>query len=189
MSDDNQTIPPQADNHVPYQRFSKVVEQRAALEARVAELEAEAQRLQERAATADTLSQQVQHWQTQAQQFQTNLGNYQAAARVGVTDPELYEAAQWAHSRLPEQDRPSFADALQAWKSDPSAAPLVLRPHLQPAPAPAAPQAAQPSAQPAPNPNNGAQAFAEAPKALDVVDMTLDQYRQHRDRFKGTSLI
>ena len=41
MSDDNQTTPPQAENHVPYQRFSQVVEQRAALEARVAELEAE----------------------------------------------------------------------------------------------------------------------------------------------------
>ena len=189
MSDDNQTTPPQAENHVPYQRFSRVVEQRAALEARVAELEAEAQRLQERAATADTLSQQVQHWQTQAQQYEQNLGNYQAAARVGVTDPELYEAAQWAHSRLPEQDRPTFADALQSWKSDPSTAPLVLRPHLQPAPAPAAPQAAQPSAQPAPNPNNGAQAFAEAPKALDVMSMDLEQYKAHRDRFKGTSLI
>ena len=189
MSDDNQTTPPQADNHVPYQRFSKVVEQRAALEARVAELEAEAQRLQERAATADTLSQQVQHWQTQAQQYEQNLGNYQAAARVGVTDPELYEAAQWAHSRLPEQDRPSFADALQAWKSDPTQAPLVLRPHLQPAPAPAAPQAAPAPGQPAPNPNNGAQAFAEAPKALDVMDMTLEQYKAQRERFKGTSLI
>ena len=55
---------------------------------------------------------------------------------IGVTDPELYEAARWAHSRLPEADRPGFSDALQAWKDDPSAAPLVLRPHLAPAPAP-----------------------------------------------------
>lgn len=178
---------------VPYSRFSKVVEQRAALEARIAELEAEGQRLTERAATADTLAQQLEAAKEAAKTASQGLTEYQAAARIGVTDPELYEAAQWAYSRLPKTDRPSFSDALTAWKNDPSAAPLVLRPHLAPAPAPAPETAAQgapaSTGQPAPNPNQGAQTFEAAPKALDVADMTLEQYRQHRDRFKNTSLI
>lgn len=190
MSDEQKGAP--VDQTVPFHRFQQVNDKRSAAEARIVELEAELQRLTERAATADTLAQQVQEWQTRAEQAQTGLTEYQAAARIGVTDPELYEAARWAHSRMPEADRPAFADALQAWKEDPSAAPLVLRPHLAPAPA-AAPQAAQPApaqqGQPAPSPNNGAEAFPSAPKALDVLDMSIEQYRAQRDRFKGTSLI
>lgn len=187
MEDDQSNEPP--NNPVAWHRFVKVNEAKAALEARVAELEAETQRWQEKAATADTLAQQVEQWQTRAKEATRGLSEYQAAARIGVTDPELYEAARWAHSRLPEQDRPSFADALEAWKGDPSAAPLVLRPHLQP------PAAAQPAAtpatppNPAPPPNTGAEAYQEAPEPLDPATMTLEQYRQHRDRFKGASLI
>ena len=52
----------------------------------------------------------------------------------------------------------------------------------------AAPAPAQ-QGQPAPSPNNGAEAFPSAPKALDVLDMNIEQYRAQRDRFKGTSLI
>lgn len=179
------------DQLVPIHRLREVNEKRLALEARIQQLEAEAQTLTERAATADTLAKQLEAAQAAAQQASQGLTEYQAAARIGVTDPELYEAARWAYSRMPEADRPAFSDALTAWKDDPSAAPLVLRPHLAPAPAPqvAAPEGAAPTPQPAPNPNQGAQTFEAAPKALDVADMTLEQYRQHRDRFKGTSLI
>ena len=176
---------------VPIHRLREVNEKRLALEARIQQLEAEAQTLTERAATADTLAKQLEAAQSAAQQASQGLTEYQAAARIGVTDPELYEAARWAYSRMPEADRPAFSDALASWKEDPSAAPLVLRPHLAPAPAPqvAALEGAAPTPQPAPNPNQGAQTFEAAPKALDVADMTLEQYRQHRDRFKGTSLI
>jgi hypothetical protein len=156
-----------ADNEqlVPIHRLREVNDKRLELEARIKQLEAANQA---------------------ARQAAQGLTEYQAAARIGVTDPELYEAARWAYNRLPEADRPAFPEALEAWKSDPNAAPLVLRPHLAPAPAP---QAAAPQAAPAPNPNQGAQTFEAAPKAVDVMSMSLEQYRQHRDRFKGTSLI
>lgn len=177
-----------ADNEqlVPIHRLREVNDKRLELEARIKQLEAEAQTLTERAATADTLAQQLEAANQAARQAAQGLTEYQAAARIGVTDPELYEAARWAYNRLPEADRPAFPEALEAWKSDPNAAPLVLRPHLAPAPAP---QAAAPQAAPAPNPNQGAQTFEAAPKAVDVMSMSLEQYRQHRDRFKGTSLI
>lgn len=171
---------------VPIHRLREVNDKRLELEARIKQLEAEAQTLTERAATADTLAQQLEAANQAARQAAQGLTEYQAAARIGVTDPELYEAARWAYNRLPEADRPAFPEALEAWKSDPNAAPLVLRPHLAPAPAP---QAAAPQAAPAPNPNQGAQTFEAAPKAVDVMSMSLEQYRQHRDRFKGTSLI
>ena len=177
-----------ADNEqlVPIHRLREVNDKRLELEAWIKQLEAEAQTLTERAATADTLAQQLEAANQAARQAAQGLTEYQAAARIGVTDPELYEAARWAYNRLPEADRPAFPEALEAWKSDPTAAPLVLRPHLAPAPAP---QAAAPQAAPAPNPNQGAQTFEAAPKAVDVMSMSLEQYRQHRDRFKGTSLI
>jgi hypothetical protein len=185
MSEDTKT---ENEQLVPIHRLREVNDTRLELEARIKELEAEAQTLTERAATADTLAQQLEAANQAARQAAQGLTEYQAAARIGVTDPELYEAARWAYSRMPEADRPAFADALNSWKEDPSAAPLVLRPHLAPAPAPA-PQAAAPQAAPAPNPNQGAQAFEAAPQAVDVMSMSLEQYRQHRDRFKGTSLI
>lgn len=185
MSDDTKT---ENEQLVPIHRLREVNDKRLELEARIKQLEAEAQTLTERAATADTLAQQLEAANQAARQAAQGLTEYQAAARIGVTDPELYEAARWAYNRLPEADRPAFPEALEAWKSDPSAAPLVLRPHLAPAPAPA-PQAAAPQAAPAPNPNQGAEAFEAAPKAVDVMSMSLEQYRQHRDRFKGTSLI
>lgn len=193
MADTPEAPPP--DQTVPYARFKSLNDKMRAAEARVAELEASNQTLTERAATADTLAQQVEQWQTKAQQAAQGLTEYQAAAKIGVTDPELYEAARWAHSRLPEEDRPAFGDALAAWKEDPSAAPLVLRPHLQTpaappaaAPAPGAPPAAPPT-NGAPPPNRGAQSFPEAPAAVDVMTMDLETYRQHRDKYKGTSLI
>jgi hypothetical protein len=183
MSDETKTDNEQL---VPIHRLREVNDKRLELEARIKQLEAEAQTLTERAATADTLAQQLEAANQAARQAAQGLTEYQAAARIGVTDPELYEAARWAYNRLPEADRPAFPEALEAWKSDPNAAPLVLRPHLAPAPAP---QAAAPQAAPAPNPNQGAQTFEAAPKAVDVMSMSLEQYRQHRDRFKGTSLI
>ena len=193
MSDDPTHEAP--NNPVPWQRFVKVNEKASALEARVAELEAEAQSWQQKAATADTLAQQVQQWQTTAEQAQVGLTEYQAAARLGVTDPELFEAAKWAHSRLPEAERPAFGEALESWKGDPSTAPLVLRPHLAPPAAP--PQAAPPAGAPqaplapaaAPPPNNGAAPYQGAPQALDVMDMDIATYRQHRDKYKSTSLL
>ena len=195
MSTDNPTSDGPPNNPVSWDRFVKVNEKRAALEARVAELETQAQSWQEKAATADTLAQQVQQWQTRAEQATQGLTEYQAAARIGVTDPELYEAARWAHSRLPEADRPGFSDALQSWKDDPSAAPLVLRPHLAPAPAPApaapaAPQAAPTSAAPQaapPNPNTGTAPYSGAPEAVDLGN--LEHYRTHRAELRKTKLF
>ena len=189
MNDETPT--PEVDTAVPYKRFQAINEKRAELEARLGELESEVQRWQERAATADTLAQQLEEARASEAASRAQFSEYQAAARLGVSDPELYEAARWAYSRLPEDDRPAFGEALEAWKSDPSAAPLVLRPHLAPAPAaetaaPAQPQAVAPTP---PNPNRGAADFPSAPKAVDVMDMTLDQYRQHRAQFLNKSLI
>ena len=60
MSDEQKGAP--VDQTVPFHRFQQVNDKRSAAEARIDELEAELQRLTERAATADTLAQQVQEW-------------------------------------------------------------------------------------------------------------------------------
>ena len=175
------------DQHVPYARFVKVNEKRAELEARVAELEAEAQRWQERAATADTLAQQLETARAAESASRAQFAEYQAAAALGVSDPELYDAARWSYGRLPEDGRPAFADALKGWKDDPSTAPVVLRPHLQPAQAPP-PAPVQPTTR-APDPNAQAAPYQQAPATLDPATMTLEQYRAHRDQFRGKSLL
>ena len=191
MSENDDTTATAPNNPVPWDRFVKINDKAATLQARVSELEAESKRWQERAATADALTEQVQQWQTKAEYAQTQYSEYQSAAAIGVSDPELYEAARWAYGRLPEDGRPAFGEALQAWKGDPSTAPLVLRPHLTPAPAPqaaAAPAPQQAAAAP-PDPNTGATAYGDAPAALDPAKMTLDEYRVHREKYKSTSFI
>lgn len=115
---------------VPYSRFQTVVGEKQALANRVAELERENQGLQEKAATADTLAGQLRTAQAEKASTDQRFETFKAITSAGLTDPELVEAAEWAHSRLPEKDRPPIGEWLSGLREDPSKAPLVLRPHL-----------------------------------------------------------
>lgn len=117
---------------VPYERFEKVVSSKNALTSRVATLEGELQTLSEKAATVDTLGSQLREAQEQVAAAEAKFGRWQSiASALGTTDSEAIEAAEWAHSRLPQEDRPELGDWLGSIKEAPDKAPRVLRSWLQ----------------------------------------------------------
>ncbi|MCB9763919.1 MAG: hypothetical protein H6739_29380 [Alphaproteobacteria bacterium] len=118
---------------VPYSRFEAVVASKNEALAQLQSLQIENQSLLEKAATVDTLGSQLREAQAQAQAAEQKFGRWQSiASQLGTTDQEAIEAAEWAHSRLPQKDRPKLNDWLTGIKADPATAPKVLQPWLSP---------------------------------------------------------
>lgn len=116
---------------VPYERFATVVSQKNEMASQLDALRQENQGLAEKAATVDTLSSQVNEWRGKAEQAETRYGRWQnIASKLGTTDQEAVEAAEWAYGRLPEADRPEMGAWLDTIKADSAKAPKVLRPWL-----------------------------------------------------------
>lgn len=127
MAEDTQT----QEKTIPYERFQSVVGQKNELAAKVTELEGQVQSLSEKAATVDTLGQQVREWQGKAETAEARFGTYKTiSSTLGTTDQEAIEAAEWAYNKLPTKDRPKLPDWLGSLKEDPSKAPKVLSPWL-----------------------------------------------------------
>lgn len=151
---------------------------------RVAELEQAIARLEQRAATADTLAKQLEEAQSRFASATTAWDSERAVYQLGITDPEAIEVARHLHGRLPEQGRPPLAEWLRAAKDDPSTAPRALSPYLTSAAPPAAPSAPQPAPSPAVS-ATGQRPAAVAPAAgqgaLDAV-----QIRQLREECART---
>jgi hypothetical protein len=138
---------PATQQPVSYDRFSAVNEARREAEAQIAEL------------------------RSQLEQVVPVLGQVEQLSH-GIGDAELRDLVRWCYDRLPAEGRPAFGDAVAAWRGDPEAAPVALRPHLR---------APQPAAPPMPNSNSGALRQPEANGSLNVASMDLDLYRQHRE--------
>jgi len=145
---------------IPKDRFDSVYADRRDLKTK---LEEQATAL----AATDTLNSEVEALQAQLVESRgalTTLGDQFSVHRtitgVGITDPDLVDAVQWAYGRLPEKDRPSLADALTGWRADPATAPSLLRPHLV---APVSPPVAAPAVSAAPV-DAGAETSTPAPQ-------------------------
>ena len=122
---------PTPEKTVPYTRFQQVVSSKNELSSRIQALEAENLALSEKTATVDTLSASVEEWKGKAEAAEGKYTRWQGiASKIGTTDSEAIEAAEWAYSRLPEQDRPDLPAWLDTIKEDPSKAPKVLSPWL-----------------------------------------------------------
>lgn len=151
---------------------------------RVAELEQAIARLEQRAATADTLAKQLEEAQSRFTAATSAWDSERAVYQLGITDPEAIEVARHLHGRLPEQGRPPLAEWLRAAKDDPSTAPRALSPYLTSTSPPVAPSAPQPAPSPAVS-ATGQRPAAVAPAAgqgaLDAV-----QIRQLREECART---
>jgi hypothetical protein len=119
------------------------------------------------------LSRAKQDAEAQALQAErTERQTVEVLAQHGIGDAELRDLVRWCYDKLPAEGRPAFGDAVAAWRGDPDAAPVALRPHLR---------APQPAAPPMPNSNAGALRQPEANGSLNVANMDLESYRQHRE--------
>ena len=134
--------PAPAERTVSHDVYRRVVDAKQGLEAQVSTLKDEVATLSERAATADTLAEHSREWQSKAEAAEGKFTRWRAIADgLGTTETEAIEAAEWAHSRLPEADRPEIGEWAKAMKAAPDTAPKVLAGWLAgsaaPAPAPA----------------------------------------------------
>ena len=153
------------EQQVSYDRFSAVNEARREAEAQIAELRSQLEQVVPVLGQVEQLSQALQAERTERQ-------TVEVLAQHGIGDAELRDLVRWCYDRLPAEGRPPFGDAVAAWRGDPEAAPVALRPHLR---------APQPAAPPMPNSNAGALRQPEANGSLNVASMDLDLYRQHRE--------
>lgn len=108
-------------------RFKALVGEKNDLAARVAQLEGELKGLEQKAATADTLAQQLRDAQARAETAEGRFDTYKAITGAGFTDPDDVEAFEWQYGKLPEEGRPALADWVQGLVADPTKAPSVLR--------------------------------------------------------------
>ena len=142
---------------VPFDRFDRVIGERdtarsaltEALEARTA--------LDARVKALEKVAGKAEEYRTQAESLQGRLVNTRAAAAFGIVEDDLIEAAESHWRKLPDTDRPAFADMLKDWregnegKPADDKIPFMLRPHLlgKWAPIAAEPAPATPKAPPA----------------------------------------
>jgi len=112
-------------------RVKNVGEKVSQAEASASEWKRKFEEVAPKVATADTLAAQVEELRAQAEQARGGLARYQAAASVGVTDPDTIEALELAHQKamtgIAKDKRVDFGTYLQTGKKDPSVLPSYLR--------------------------------------------------------------
>lgn len=119
--------------------FNRVVEAKTGLEAQVRTLQAENQKLVEKAATVDNLTSQVTEWKGKAEQAGTKFATFtEFSAALGTTETDVIDQFDTKYRGLPEAARPERKAWVESLKAKPDEAPAVLRPWLAPAAAAAA---------------------------------------------------
>ena len=147
--------------------YDQLTAQRNAAEQQISDLRQQLEQVVPVLSQVEELSEQLQSEKRERQ-------TVEVLAQHGIGDAELRDLVRWAYDRMPAEGRPAFGDAVAAWRNDPDAAPIALRPHLR------APQPALP------NSNAGAIRPPEANNVLNAGAMDLDQWRQHREAIMRT---
>jgi hypothetical protein len=147
MSDDPTQTPPAStpapERTVPYSRFQELVSEKNALKAQLEAVGAEAKGHQERAATADTLAQQIKALKAEHEAQRQGWEQERTLFAAGITDPEGHAVARTLYQTLPEDKRPpSIKEWIGSLSAEGAAVPRGLAPYL--------PQAAKPAAESAP---------------------------------------
>lgn len=133
--------PPNADapKTVAADVFNRVVEAKTGLEAQVRTLQAENQKLVEKAATVDNLTSQVNEWKGKAEQAAGRFTVFtELSGALGTTETDVIDQFDTKYRALPEAGRPERKAWVDGLKAKPDEAPAVLRPWLAPAAAAAA---------------------------------------------------
>lgn len=117
---------------VSYEKFKRVVQARDGLQSRVTELQEENQTLSEKAASVDSLMEDLRKSRADTETEKSRFQRYQKiSSAIGSTDPDAIEAVEWQHSKLAGDDAPELGEWLKGLQEDPSKAPSILRPLFQ----------------------------------------------------------
>jgi len=160
--------------------FNRVVEAKNGLETQVRTLQAENQKLVEKAATADNLTSQVNEWKGKHATAEAKFSTFtQLSAALATTETDVIDNFEAKYQALPKDGRPDRKVWVDGLKAKPEEAPAVLRPWLAPATATApatrtAPKVPGTQATPpgATAPANAADVRAIREKAVKTGDWT-----------------
>ncbi len=181
------------------------------MSARAADAEQNAGALQEqidnmsgRLGALDNLQSQIEEYKGQLEQANGRFSRYQAVSKYGMSDPEQMELIEWQFDRTMnkrnKKDRQSLEEWLEAIVTDPSSAPIALRPHLQNLQSQAAPESTveepiqeattirpDPTLERPQPPRMNQGALTAPPTTENLVERglrDLDFYRENRDAIK-----
>lgn len=120
-------------------KYERVVAAKRGLEEQVENLKAENSSLSEKIVGFDAMAGQLEELRAGKADAEGKFERWKTiGGAVGSTEPDVIEAFEWQHGRLPAEDRPPLGDWIASLKEDPTAAPVVLRSFLgtaQPQPA------------------------------------------------------
>ena len=137
------------------QRLSKTAERARTSDARILELEAQIDHQKTEVAKVDALNSQLAMLQGDLSAERAKYQQHSTISTHGIHDADIRDHVVLAYDRsqrnIAKKDRQDLGSWLESMKGDPSAAPAILRPHLQslgdqPAAAAAPPVSATPTA-------------------------------------------
>ena len=182
-------------------RVSKVAARASTAESRIQELNSKISDMSKSVSNVDILTSKIEELQTQLSTSNQKFQHYKSISKHGLNDPEMIEDIEYfykkSQSKLPKKDQQNLSDWLDTQVSNPSAAPKLLRPHLeslqskQPATEqPAAESSMMPSTIPsapsapsaAPAVNRGAIPSPESQDFLSRAASDPDFYRENRSQ-------
>lgn len=111
-------------------KWQSLKERHTKANARIAELEAQVQSLEPKAATVDTLTKRVGEVEKERDTERSGRAFDRAVYGRGITDPEGIELIALQYGRLPEPHRPAPAAWLEGLTKEADKAPKWLQPYL-----------------------------------------------------------
>ena len=173
MSDDTNG----ASNAVPFERFTAVNDQRKAAEQEVQALKTQLADVSKQAGAADALFTQLETVNKTLEAERSTWNQERSLMSHGLLDQEARDLALWSYQRLGD-DKPELGAWLGSMKESPDNVPAYLKPYFGQQPQ---------QAKAMPDTNRGAvpdSLETAAYKKGTISSMSLDEYREHREKIK-----
>lgn len=115
-------------------RISKIASRASEQERRANELETSLADIQQRAASIDIISAQLEEMKGKLSASETRFHRFQAVSKYGITEPDIIEAIEGSYEKSMKNKSKKDQMSLEDWISNhiqsPDTAPILLRPHF-----------------------------------------------------------
>ena len=116
------------------ERISKIASKAHEAEKRANELETSLADIQQRAASIDIISAQLEEMKGKLSASESRFHRFQAVSKYGITEPDIIEAIEGSYEKSmknkPKKDHVSLEDWISNHIQSPDKAPILLRPHF-----------------------------------------------------------
>ena len=116
------------------ERISKIASKASEAERRANELETSLADIQQRAASIDIISAQLEEMKDKLSASESRFHRFQAVSKYGITEPDIIEAIEGSYQKsmknTSKKDQVSLEDWISNHIQSPDNAPILLRPHF-----------------------------------------------------------